>query len=113
MIKLFSILFIFFINTLEVEENDVFKAQIDSSLTEKGLEELITKGEKKNIDITATYVSFTSSGHVKVLQLKVDSNDGFSGSFTGDFSKNRNLCVEIVRDFGENSKEALYIGDCR
>jgi len=96
-------------------EYDVSNSKVSLMITSKTTEEELSDiaeeiKKKKNIEIDFEESTFKSNGKIKHLDLKVDCNDGMSGTASASATELRVRPVGFIRDYASNSKVPFSIG---
>ena len=92
---------------IQIQNEGVFIVRIFKSTTKSELEEFKSEGKELNIDITYENLEFIN-GEIEAITLKVDCNDGFSG--TASTTNIPESGIGFIRDYREGADIPFVIG---
>jgi len=109
-----TFLFVGCFNTPSTEyviNDDKVSIMITSKTTEEELTDIAEEFlKKKNIEMDFEESTFSGSGKIKKLNLKVDCNDGNAGSALSSATEMRVRPVGFIRDYSAGTKIPFSIG---
>lgn len=103
-----GILMILFI--LFLQDSQKFSVEINATLTEKSLNQLIAEAKRNGLTIDVLYASYNQDGTLKSAQFKASLPNVGEGQ--GSFSSASNKCLIIYKDLTSNSKSAFGFKNC-
>lgn len=89
------------------QDGEVFIVRIFKSTTKSELEEFKSEAEELNIDITYENLEYIN-GEIEAITLKVDCNDGFSG--TASTTNIPESGIGFIRDYRDDADIPFVIG---
>ncbi|RUA38612.1 MAG: hypothetical protein DSY77_00090 [Bacteroidetes bacterium] len=92
---------------IQIQNEGVFIVRIFKSTTKSELEEFKSEGKELNIDITYENLEYIN-GEIEAITLKVDCNDGFSG--TASTTNIPESGIGFIRDYREGADIPFVIG---
>lgn len=90
-----------------IQNDEVFVVRIFKSTTKSELEEFKSEAEALNIDISYENLEFIN-GEIEAITLKVDCNDGFSG--TASTTNIPESGIGFIRDYRDDADIPFVIG---
>jgi hypothetical protein len=84
--------------------------KITKETTEFKLQKVVKKFRKKNIIVNFYGSKFYDDGTIKKMTLRIDCNDGFSGSVEISDVDLKTGSFGFFRDYNENAKAPFNIG---
>ena len=92
---------------IQIQNEGVFIVRIFKSTTKSELEEFKSEGKELNIDIIYENLEYIN-GEIEAITLKVDCNDGFSG--TASTTNIPESGIGFIRDYREGADIPFVIG---